>query len=240
VKGKPIPAKLKTAPIPRHCRPPPPGTKQLLDQLGPENSPRGRKQKRLLLTDTTLRDAHQSLMATSMRTYDMAAIANFIAHRMRELYSLEMWGGATFDVSMRFLLEDPWERLRRLRERGAEHLLPDAAARLERRRLHGVSGQRRARVRLWRRRAGMDIFRVFDSLNWLPNMKVAMEAVRKTDKSAKRLCATRATFSIRQRDKYSLEYYVRMAKELEKMGAHMLAIKDMAGLCKPVRRARNW
>ena len=96
---------------------PPPGTRQILDRLGPAGFAEWTtKQERLLLTDTTLRDAHQSLMATRVRTYDMAAIANFIAHRMPQLYSLEMWGGATFDVSMRFLLEDPWKRLRRLRE----------------------------------------------------------------------------------------------------------------------------
>src|SRR5690606_28567376 len=118
VKGKPVPTRLKNAPVPRPIvEAPPRGTRQMLDDLGPEKFAEWTgRQKRLLLTDTTLRDAHQSLMATRVRTYDMAAIANFIAHRMSGLYSLEMWGGATFDVSMRFLLEDPWMRLRRLRE----------------------------------------------------------------------------------------------------------------------------
>ena len=106
----------------------------------PKNSPSGRgKQKRLLLTDTTFRDAHQSLLATRVRTYDMLAIANFVAHRLPNLYSLEMWGGATFDVTMRFLHEDPFARLRHLREAIPEHLFPDAAARLQRRGLHRLS-----------------------------------------------------------------------------------------------------
>jgi pyruvate carboxylase len=118
VKGKPLPDRFRTAPVPRRdATRPPDGTKQLLDRLGPEKfAAWTAQQTRLLLTDTTLRDAHQSLMATRVRTYDMAAIANFIAHRLPDLYSLEMWGGATFDVSMRFLLEDPWKRLRWLRE----------------------------------------------------------------------------------------------------------------------------
>jgi pyruvate carboxylase len=119
VAGKPVPATLRTAAVPpRAAGDPPPGTRQLLDMLGPaEFVAWTMREERLLLTDTTLRDAHQSLMATRVRTFDMAAIANFIAHRLHGLYSLEMWGGATFDVSMRFLLEDPWKRLRWLRER---------------------------------------------------------------------------------------------------------------------------
>ena len=118
VAGKPVPQGLRNPPVPpRIPGAPPPGTRQILDRLGPAGFAEWTtKQERLLFTDTTLRDAHQSLMATRVRTFDMAAIANFIAHRMPGLYSLEMWGGATFDVSMRFLLEDPWKRLRRLRE----------------------------------------------------------------------------------------------------------------------------
>src|SRR5207245_6016687 len=112
------PARIRPAPVPRHDpSPPPAGSRQLLQQLGPEGFAQWTtKQRRLLLTDTTFRDAHQSLLATRVRTYDMLAIANFIAHRMHNLFSLEMWGGATFDVSMRFLHEDPFTRLRRLRE----------------------------------------------------------------------------------------------------------------------------
>ena len=120
---------------------------------GRRNSPSGRsKQKRLLITDTTFRDAHQSLMATRVRTYDMLAIAAAVARRTPELFSLEMWGGATFDTAMRFLNEDPWQRLRLLREKRAEHLFPDAPPRRECRRLHELSGQCRRRFREARRR----------------------------------------------------------------------------------------
>ena len=123
---------------------PPDGTRQIAAaSWAPRASPSGRgRQKRLLMTDTTFRDAHQSLLATRVRTYDMLAIANFVAHRLHDLFSLEMWGGATFDVTMRFLHEDPWQRLRRAARGDSEHLLPDAAARVERGGLHGVSGQR--------------------------------------------------------------------------------------------------
>jgi pyruvate carboxylase len=235
VKGKPVPAKFKSAPVPRHVQGAPPrGTKQLLDELGPEKFAEWTaKQKRLLLTDTTLRDAHQSLMATRMRTYDMAAIANFMAHRLSGLYSLEMWGGATFDVSMRFLLEDPWVRLRRLRE-----LIPNICFQMLFRASNavGYTAYPDNAVREFVAHAadaGMDIFRVFDSLNWLPNMKVAMEAVRKTDRICEAAVCYTGDILDPKRDKYPLEYYVRMAKELEKMGAHILAIKDMAGLCRP-------
>jgi pyruvate carboxylase len=235
VKGKPVPAKLKNVPVPRHIAgTPPAGTKQLLDELGPEKFAEWTgRQKRLLLTDTTLRDAHQSLMATRMRTHDMAAIANFITHQMAGLYSLEMWGGATFDVSMRFLLEDPWVRLRRLRE-----LIPNICFQMLLRASNavGYTAYPDNAVRGFVAHAadaGMDIFRVFDSLNWLPNMKVAMDAVRKTDRICEAAVCYTGDILDPKRDKYPLEYYVRMAKELEKMGAHVLAIKDMAGLCRP-------
>jgi len=235
VKGKPIPEKLRTPPIPRRMAGDPPrGTKQLLDELGPDKFAEWTsKQKRLLLTDTTLRDAHQSLMATRVRTHDMAAIANFIAHRLSGLYSLEMWGGATFDVSMRFLLEDPWVRLRTLREQ-----IPNICFQMLLRASNavGYTAYPDNAVREFVRHAaeaGMDIFRVFDSLNWLPNMKVAMEAVRRTDRVCEAAVCYTGDILDPKRDKYPLAYYVRMAKELEKMGAHVLAIKDMAGLCRP-------
>jgi pyruvate carboxylase len=240
VKGKTVPVKLKTVPVPRHIAgAPPAGTKQLLDELGPEKFAEWTsRQKRLLLTDTTLRDAHQSLMATRMRTHDMAAIANFITHRMAGLYSLEMWGGATFDVSMRFLLEDPWVRLRRLRE-----LIPNICFQMLLRASNavGYTAYPDNAVRGFVAHAadaGMDIFRVFDSLNWLPNMKVAMDAVRKTDRICEAAVCYTGDILDPKRDKYPLEYYVRMAKELEKMGAHVLAIKDMAGLCRPYAAER--
>ena len=235
VKGKTIPTKLKTPPVPRRLAgAPPPGTKQRLDELGPEPfAAWTASQTRLLLTDTTLRDAHQSLMATRVRTYDMAAIANFIAHRLSGLYSLEMWGGATFDVSMRFLLEDPWARLHRLRE-----LIPNICFQMLFRASNavGYTAYPDNAVREFvahAAEAGMDIFRVFDSLNWLPNMQVAMDAVRKTDRVCEAAVCYTGDILDPARDKYPLQYYVRMAKELEKMGAHVLAIKDMAGLCRP-------
>jgi pyruvate carboxylase len=235
VKGRVIPAVCKPAPIPpANPLAPPPGTKQLLDKMGPDKFAAWlRSQKRLLLTDTTMRDAHQSLFATRARTYDMHQIANFAAHEMSGLFSLEMWGGATFDVSMRFLLEDPWERLRLLRA-----AIPNICFQMLLRASNAV-GYTAYPDNVVREfiygsaENGMDIFRVFDSLNWLPNMKVPMEAVRKANKVCEAAVCYTGDIMDPKRDKYSLAYYVKMAKELEKMGAHILAIKDMAGLCKP-------
>ncbi len=229
------PDSVRQPPLPPHNpAPPPPGTRQKLLELGPEAFAQWvLKQKRLLLTDTTMRDAHQSLMATRMRTYDMLAIANFYSHSLAGLFSLEMWGGATFDVAMRFLLEDPWVRLQKLRREIPNICLqmllrasnavgytayPDNAVR----RFVEVAAQE-----------GIDIFRIFDSLNWLPNMKVAMEAVRRTNAVCEAAICYTGDILDPRRDKYPLGYYTRLAKELEKMGAHMLAIKDMAGLVKP-------
>jgi pyruvate carboxylase len=190
-------------------------------------------QKRLLLTDTTFRDAHQSLLATRVRTYDMLRIASFVAHRLHNLYSLEMWGGATFDVAMRFLHEDPWLRLRQLRDR-----IPNICFQMLLRASNavGYTAYPDNAVEGFIREAaaqGIDIFRIFDSLNWLPNMKASMEAVRKTGKVCEAAVCYTGDILDPRRDKYSLEYYVKMARELERMGAHVLAIKDMAGLCKP-------
>ena len=235
VAGKSVPQGLRNPPIPAHdASAPPPGTKQLLDALGPRGLAEWTtKQERLLFTDTTLRDAHQSLMATRVRTFDMAAIANHIAHRMSGLYSVEMWGGATFDVSMRFLLEDPWKRLRRLRA-----LIPNICFQMLLRASNavGYTAYPDNAVREFvaeAARQGMDIFRVFDSLNWLPNMTVAMEAVIDAGKVCEAAVCYTGDILDPARDKYPLQYYVRMAKELERMGAHVLGIKDMAGLCRP-------
>ncbi len=235
VAGKAVPKKLRAATVPPYVPgPPPPGTRQLLDMLGPaEFAAWTMREERLLLTDTTLRDAHQSLMATRVRTFDMAAIANFIAHRLHGLYSLEMWGGATFDVSMRFLLEDPWKRLRRLRE-----LVPNICFQMLLRASNavGYTAYPDNAVRAFvveAARQGMDIFRVFDSLNWLPNMKVAMDAVVASGKVCEAAVCYTGDILDPARDKYPLAYYVKMAKELERMGAHVLGIKDMAGLCRP-------
>jgi pyruvate carboxylase len=235
VRGKAAPARLRPPPIPASGRvPPPSGTKQILNELGPDGfAGWTSRQKRLLLTDTTFRDAHQSLLATRVRTYDMAAVAGFVAERLSGLYSLEMWGGATFDVAMRFLIEDPWARLARLRE-----LVPNICFQMLLRASNavGYTAYPDNAVRGFVAEAaahGMDVFRVFDSLNWLPNMKVAMEAVRKAGRVCEAAVCYTGDILDPARDKYPLEYYVTMAKELERMGAHILAIKDMAGLCRP-------
>ncbi len=240
VAGKPRPQRLAVPAVPVHdASQPPRGTRQLLEELGAEKFAEWtRQQKRLLFTDTTFRDAHQSLLATRMRTYDMAAIANFVAHRLSGLYSLEMWGGATFDVSMRFLHEDPWQRLRRLRE-----AIPNICFQMLLRASNavGYAAYPDNVVKEFVGEAaqqGIDIFRVFDSLNWLPNMKVAMEGVRRTGKVCEAAICYTGDILDPERQKYSLTYYVKMAKELERMGAHVLAIKDMAGLLKPYAAAK--
>jgi pyruvate carboxylase len=235
VAGKTAPTRLRTPPIPPHDpSSPPEGTRQLLRQLGPEGLANWvGKQRRLLLTDTTFRDAHQSLLATRVRTHDMLAIANFVSHRLHNLFSLEMWGGATFDVTMRFLHEDPFVRLRRLRE-----AIPNICFQMLLRASNAVGYTAYpdnvvAEFIYEASAQGIDIFRIFDSLNWLPNMKASMEAVRKTRSVCEAAVCYTGDILDPKRDKYPLAYYVRMAKELEKMGAHMLAIKDMAGLCRP-------
>ena len=240
VAGKPAPARIDAPPVPpRDASAPPDGTRQLLAALGPEKFAEWtRSQTQLLLTDTTFRDAHQSLLATRVRTYDMLRIAGLVARRLSNLYSLEMWGGATFDVAMRFLHEDPWLRLRQLRE-----AVPNICFQMLLRASNavGYTAYPDNAVEGFvaeAARQGIDIFRIFDSLNWLPNMKVAMEAVRKTDKICEAAVCYTGDILDPRRDKYSLEYYVKMARELERMGAHMLAIKDMAGLCKPYSAER--
>ncbi|MBK9167930.1 MAG: pyruvate carboxylase [Bryobacterales bacterium] len=234
-KGKAVPEGLRQPPhLVAGDGPIPDGTRQILLEWGPEGFARWtREQKRLLLTDTTFRDAHQSLLATRVRTYDMVAAADYVARRLPGLYSLEMWGGATFDVAMRFLHEDPWVRLRRLRE-----LIPNICFQMLFRASNavGYTAYPDNAVREFVREAaaqGIDIFRIFDSLNWLPNMKVAMEAVRKTSAVCEAAICYTGDILDPGRPKYSLDYYIRMAQELEKMGAHILAIKDMAGLLKP-------
>jgi pyruvate carboxylase len=235
VAGKRLPERLSPTPVPPHDNAsPPPGTRQLLRDLGPEKfAAWTRAQKRLLLTDTTFRDAHQSLLATRVRTHDMLRIANFMAHRLHQLYSMEMWGGATFDVAMRFLHEDPWRRLRQLRE-----AIPNICFQMLLRASNavGYAAYPDNVVRAFVEEAaaqGIDIFRVFDSLNWLPNMKVSIEAVRRTGTLCEAAVCYTGDILDPARQKYSLAYYVKMARELERMGAHILAVKDMAGLCKP-------
>ena len=213
----------------------PRGTKQLLTELGPDKFAQWiGKEKRLLLTDTTFRDAHQSLLATRVRSYDMLAVAEAVAHRTPQLFSMEMWGGATFDTAMRFLRECPWERLRSLREK-----IPNICFQMLFRGSNavGYTNYPDNVVRGFIKHSaasGMDIFRIFDSLNYLPNLTEAMAAVREETQSICEgtICYTGDILDPK-RDKYSLEYYVKLAKELEKMGAHTLCIKDMAGLCRP-------
>ncbi len=210
-------------------------SRDLLRELGPEEFSRWvLDQKRLLITDTSMRDAHQSLIATRMRTLDMLRIADAYATGASGLFSLEMWGGATFDTAMRFLKECPWERLRRLREQ-----IPGILFQMLFRGSNAVGYSNYpdnvvAGFVKHAADAGMDIFRIFDSLNYLPNMQVAMEAVRDHSQA---LCEAAICYTgdilDPKRDKFSLKYYVAKAKEVEKMGAHILAIKDMAGLCKP-------
>lgn len=229
---KPMPA----APAPAYDArsTPPPGTRQKLLELGARDFAAWvRSEERLLITDTTWRDAHQSLLATRVRGYDMLATADALARRAPELFSVEMWGGATFDASMRFLKEDPWERLRQLRSR-----VPNICFQMLLRGANGVGYTNypdHVIAGFVRHAAtnGMDIFRVFDSLNYLPNLRAAMEAIQSTHAVCEAAICYTGDILDDRRDKYSLGYYVRLAKELESMGAHMLAIKDMAGLCRP-------
>lgn len=218
---------------------PPPGTRDLFKQLGAKKFCEWlRDEKRVLLTDTTMRDAHQSLFATRMRTYDMVEIAPYYARLLPQLFSLECWGGATFDVAMRFLQEDPWERLARLRD-----AVPNILFQMLLRGANAVGYTSYADnvVRYFVQqaaKAGIDVFRVFDSLNWVDNMRVAMDAVLEAGAVCEAaICYTGDLFDAR-RPKYDLKYYVALAKQLEKAGAHIIAIKDMAGVCRP-RAARE-
>jgi pyruvate carboxylase len=212
----------------------PSGTRYEFLRLGPEKFAAWvREQKRLLLTDTTFRDAHQSLLATRMRTYDMLQIAPVYAVRHAGLFSLEMWGGATFDTAMRFLKESPWDRLADLRER-----VPNVLFQMLLRAANAVGYTNypdnvvQAFVRE-SAQSGIDLFRIFDALNWLPNLRLGIDAVREAGMLAEAaICYTGDILDPKQ-TKYNLRYYVGLAKELERAGATMLGIKDMAGLCKP-------
>ncbi|MGZ8921377.1 MAG: pyruvate carboxylase, partial [Limisphaerales bacterium] len=204
-----------------HKMVPPPGTRQLLLELGPKKFAEWTlKQKRLLVTDTTFRDAHQSLMATRVRTFDMLAVAGAVARRTPQLFSMEMWGGATFDTAMRFLHEDPWERLRQLR-----HRIPNICFQMLFRGSNavGYSNYPDNVVEGFIKHSaaqGIDIFRIFDSLNYLPNLTVAMEAVQDTHAICEAAIYYTGDILDPKRTKYSLKYYIKLARELEKMGAH--------------------
>jgi pyruvate carboxylase len=216
------------------AKPLPVGTRDILRGLGAEGFAQWMlDQKRVLLTDTTMRDAHQSLFATRMRTADMLPIAPFYARELPELFSLECWGGATFDVALRFLKEDPWQRLAQLRER-----VPNILFQMLLRGSNAVGYTNYADnvVRFFVQQAasaGVDVFRVFDSLNWVRNMRVAIDAVRETGALCEgAICYTGDLFDA-ARSKYDLKYYVGIARELKQAGAHILGIKDMAGICRP-------
>ncbi|MEO0318236.1 MAG: hypothetical protein RL404_1913 [Pseudomonadota bacterium] len=227
---------LPHAPLPKVGRgmPVAPGSRDKFKELGAEKfSTWMLDQQHVLLTDTTMRDAHQSLFATRMRTADMVAIAPYYARLLPQLFSMECWGGATFDVSMRFLKEDPWERLAQLRQ-----AVPNVLFQMLLRASNAVGYTNYADnvVRYFVKQAaegGVDLFRVFDSLNWVENMRVAIDAVRESGMLAEgAICYTGDPFDPK-RSKYSLQYYVTMAKELEKAGVNIIGIKDMAGVCKP-------
>ena len=237
MKGRTLPELPLPTPIKPACdlsQAPPLGTRDLFKQLGPAAFVQWiKEQQRVLLTDTTMRDAQQSLLATRMRTHDMLEIAPYYARLTPNLFSLECWGGATFDVALRFLNEDPWQRLTQLRAAVPNVLLQML---LRASNAVGYTNYPDNVVRYFVEQAakgGIDVFRVFDSLNSVENMRVAMDAVRQNDVLCEAaICYTGDLFDPK-RSKYCLSYYVKMAKDLEKAGAHILAIKDMAGICRP-------
>ena len=210
------------------------GTKQILDEKGTKGLVDWVKaQEQVLLTDTTFRDAHQSLLATRIRSKDIQRIAPHTARLLPQLFSSEMWGGATFDVAYRFLHEDPWARLRNLRQ-----AMPNVLMQMLLRGANavGYTNYPDNVVRNFVKEsaeAGIDVFRIFDSLNWLESMKVAIDAVGEAGKVSEAAICYTGDIQDDKRVKYNLDYYIKMAKELERSGAHILAIKDMAGLLKP-------
>ncbi|RKF41815.1 pyruvate carboxylase [Agrobacterium deltaense] len=234
-KGRPKPNVDAAKPVvPYIDAPIKPGTKRKLDELGPKKFAEWvRAQSQVLITDTTMRDGHQSLLATRVRTYDIARVASTYAKALPNLFSLECWGGATFDVSMRFLTEDPWERLAKVREDAPNLLLQML--------LRGANGVGYKNypdnvVKYFVRQAakgGIDVFRVFDCLNWVDNMRVSMDAVAEENKICEATICYTGDILNSARPKYDLKYYTALAGDLEKAGAHMIALKDMAGLLKP-------
>ncbi|HRK53812.1 MAG TPA: pyruvate carboxylase [Cyclobacteriaceae bacterium] len=214
---------------------PPKGTKDLLTKLGPQKfSEWLLKEKKIHYTDTTLRDAHQSLLATRMRTIDMLDVAASFAHHHPQTFSMEVWGGATFDVCMRFLQENPWRRLREIRK-----AVPNVLLQMLIRGSNGVGYTAYPDnliesfvEKSWEE--GVDVFRIFDSLNWLKNMEPCIKFVNKRTKGLAEvsICYTGDILDP-SRTKYTLDYYVKLAKQIEESGAHILAIKDMTGLLKP-------
>ncbi|XP_030076137.1 pyruvate carboxylase, mitochondrial isoform X1 [Microcaecilia unicolor] len=235
----PIPVKVKPSPVdpvvPRiPLGDPPSGLRDILLKEGPESFAKAiRRHSGLLLMDTTFRDAHQSLLATRVRTHDLKKIAPFVSHNLGNLFSIENWGGATFDVAMRFLYECPWRRLQELRE-----LIPNIPFQMLLRGANAVGYTNYPDNAVFKfcevaKENGMDIFRVFDSLNYLPNMILGMEAAGQAGGVVEAAISYTGDVADPTRTKYSLDYYIHLAEELVKAGTHILCIKDMAGLLKP-------
>lgn len=212
----------------------PRGTKQLLDEMGPEKFSKWvMDQKELMFMDTTYRDAHQSLLATRVRTHDIMNAIHYTAVHVPQLFSFENWGGATFDVAYRFLDESPWDRLRQMRE-AAPNILFQMLTRGAN--TVGYTNYPENVVRHFIDQAadnGIDVFRIFDCLNQLSHMTVSIDEVRKKGKLAEACFCYTGDIEDPRRQKYSLKYYTDLAKEMEKAGANIIAIKDMAGLLKP-------
>ncbi|WP_332629601.1 pyruvate carboxylase [Halalkalibacter flavus] len=230
---KPI---FEKPPVPKvkYIDPIPNGTKQILDQHGPEGLAKWvKEQNEVLLTDTTFRDAHQSLLATRIRTHDLKKIAEPTARLLPNLFSMEMWGGATYDVTMRFLHEDPWERLLTLRKQSPNVLFQML---LRASNAVGYTNYPDNVIEQFVKKsaeAGIDVFRIFDSLNWVEGMRLAIDSVRDNGKVAEASMCYTGDILDSSRTKYDITYYKSLAKELEQAGAHILGIKDMAGLLKP-------
>ncbi|XP_074861052.1 pyruvate carboxylase, mitochondrial [Carettochelys insculpta] len=232
VKARPSPTDPLVPAVP--LRDPPPGFRDILLRDGPQGFAKAvRQHQGLLLMDTTFRDAHQSLLATRVRTHDLKKISPFVAHNFSNLFSIENWGGATFDVAMRFLYECPWQRLQELRE-----LIPNIPFQMLLRGANAVGYTNYPDNSVFKfcevaKENGMDIFRVFDSLNYLPNMLLGMEAAGQAGGVVEAAISYTGDVADPTRTKYTLDYYVQLAKELVKAGTHILCIKDMAGLLKP-------
>ncbi|MEZ5725527.1 MAG: pyruvate carboxylase [Paracoccaceae bacterium] len=229
------PAEVRPAVAPKpRVSPPPPGTRQLLEEKGAQAvADWVAAQSKLLMTDTAMRDGHQSLLATRMRSIDMIRVAPAYAANLSQLFSVECWGGATFDVAYRFLQECPWQRLRDIRA-----AMPNLLTQMLLRASNGVGYTNYPDnvVQAFVAQAaasGVDVFRVFDSLNWVENMRVAMDAVVDSGKICEAAICYTGDIQDPERSKYDLKYYISMGKELRDGGAHILGLKDMAGLLKP-------
>jgi len=233
-KGRAVPAKVAPPRAPKATQAPAPGTRTLLEAEGPQAvADWMAAQTHLLLTDTTMRDGHQSLLATRMRSIDMIRVAPAYAAHLPGLFSVECWGGATFDVAYRFLQECPWQRLRDLRA-----AMPNLMTQMLLRGANGVGYTTYPDnvVQAFVKQAaatGVDVFRVFDSLNWVENMRVAMDAVIENGKLCEGTICYTGDVLDPNRAKYDLNYYVAMGRDLRDAGAHVLGLKDMAGLLKP-------